>query len=74
MTSYVNREIHATTCDDAPESATVEVTASIGEFAGILLELQLPGSYASVELTADSAELLMTALQDAITCLESGPV
>lgn len=64
----IDRKIEATDCfDDAP--ATVEVTASFGEFDGVILGLDLSDRFQSVELTIDQAQDLVAALSEAITYL-----
>jgi hypothetical protein len=66
--TYVNRTVEAVDCYDSTP-VPVEVTASVGEFDGVMIGLTMSDGFKSVELTVEQAELLRTALDDAITCL-----
>ncbi len=71
---YVEVKIPAATCDDDAQPADVEVTASIGEFDGILLAIAVPGTaYEAVELTTEAAQQLRSTLADAIAHLTQVP-
>lgn len=66
MATYMNRAIEDGVTDSDGKPSKVTVCASIGEFEGTLLEVEVPGGYQMVELDFTAAHRLMLALQDAL--------
>lgn len=58
--TYYDTKITAVDCDQRP--AHIEVTASVGEFAGVVLAIKTIVSYESAELTIEQVDELVAAL------------
>lgn len=74
MTGYMNRTIEDGVICDEHGTGKIEVTASVGEFDGILLTVTTKndngaGGVEMVEMDFTAAHRLMTALQDALNIL-----
>lgn len=61
--TMITATIAAADCDGG--KASIEVTASIGEFDGVIVESRAEGSYVLTELTLDQTDELIAVLMAA---------